>query len=79
MILQSIAEFLFGLVALIIDVLPIPVLLNISTSGIMDIIGFGMWLITPGVFLLIAGNILFWSVAHFNWSLIKLVWSFIRG
>lgn len=74
MIFQKIAEFLIGLVMWVINLIPVPAILGISNSGITDIIGFGMWVVTPAVFLLISANILFWSIAHLNWSIIQWIY-----
>lgn len=77
MIIQKICEFLIGIVIWVINLIPVPVFLSISSSGLTDIIGFGMWVITPSIFLLISANILFWSAAHFNWSIILWIYDHI--
>lgn len=71
MIFQLIAGAMLDVLFFIINLIPTPVFLNISSSGITDIIGYGMWVITPGVFLLVAGNILFWSGVHLSWTVIR--------
>lgn len=74
MIFQSIFGFLFGLLGHILNYIPKPVFISLETSGIADIMGFGIWVVGESTFMIIVANILFWSTTHLAFGIVSWIY-----
>lgn len=75
MVLEKIYNAILGVLEFLISLLPnLDFLDTPMVTGVLDIIGFGVWVIGLDLFMLIVANILFWSVVHFGWAMLVFLY-----
>lgn len=80
MIIEGIINVCFIFVNFLINLLPYNVDTTTgSLSSFLDLLGFGIYVIGPGPFVLIIGSIITWFIIHISWAVIEWIYKKIPG
>ena len=79
MILELILKLVFGLIGIIIDLLPKFNLNFTGVSSILNTINVGLSFLPQGFFPLLVGTTLFWTLTQLSWGAIEWLYKKIPG
>jgi len=79
MIIELLLSPFWGLIDLIINLLPSAPSSAFSLGNFVSIVSKGMIFINPVTFVLVISNVLFWASIHFGWAIVEWVYKKIPG
>ncbi|GFP78557.1 hypothetical protein [Clostridium fungisolvens] len=79
MLIELLLKPFFSLLNSIVYLLPSNNFTSPTMTGIFDLLSKGLYFFGSATFILVIGNITFWSVAHIAWAIIEWVYKKIPG
>lgn len=79
MIIELLFNLIFGLVKIIINLIPSGYSLPNWFYSFYDVVSNALAFFPKGVFIIIIGNVFFWLTAHMTWAIIEWIYKKVPG
>lgn len=79
MIIEGICLLIFGVVELVISLLPTIEVTTISNTSAIELLSWGLYFFPLDLWVICIGNIILWIIVQFTWATVEWVYKKIPG